>query len=118
MKIRDIINMLNGDAIVLCHDLDYEIDTACSADLMSDVMAFCKGNSILITGLVNLQVIRTSELMDMKVVIFARGKKPNDAMINLAKELNITVILTKELMYEACGKLYESGLNGLSGGNE
>lgn len=112
MKIGDINSIINGQLLVQCHDMDYEVDTACAADLMSDVMAFYKGNSVLITGLVNAQVIRTSEMMDIKVIIFVRGKKPNSQMLELAKDVGISIITTNYLMYMTCGKLYSGGLLG------
>lgn len=112
MKVKQIIEIVNGKFLVLSHDLDYDVDTACGADLMSDVMAFYEGNSVLITGLVNLQVIRTAEMMDIKVIVFVRGKKPNSQMISLANELGITIIITNDLMYVTCGKLYSNGLLG------
>ena len=112
MKIEEINSIINGRLLVLCHDLDHEVDTACGADLMSDVMAFYKGNAVLITGLVNPQVIRTAEMMDIKVIVFVRGKKPNDQMIDLAKDVGISIIITDELMYTTCGKLYTGGLSG------
>jgi len=112
MKIKEIISTVKGELLVLCHDLDYEVDTACGADLMSDVMAFYKGNAVLITGLINPQVIRTAEMMDIKVIIFVRGKKPNNQMIELAKDVGISIIITDELMYMTCGKLYTAGLVG------
>lgn len=112
MKIEEIAQIVNGDIKVLCHELNFEVDSACGADLMSDVMAFSKENAVLITGLMNLQVLRTSEMMDIKVVLFIRGKEPTEMVLNLAKELGITIICTKELMFSTCGKLYAKGLKG------
>ena len=87
MKIRDIISLL--DAEVLCgeENLDVEIHTACGSDMMSDVLAFVKDQSALLTGLVNSQVIRTAVMMDMLCVIFVRGKKPTAEMLELAEKM-------------------------------
>ena len=80
--------------------------------MMSDVLAFVKDQSVLLTGLVNPQVVRTAEMMDMHCIIFVRGKRPDDAMIRLASEYNIVLIRTEERMFSACGKLYAAGLDG------
>lgn len=89
-----------------------DINTACGSDLLSDVLAFVKDQSLLLTGLVNTQVIRTAEMMDIIAICFVRGKDPTDEIIELAKEKGIAVLMTEYPMYLACGKLYEKGLGG------
>ena len=80
--------------------------------MMSDVLAFVKDQSVLLTGLVNLQVVRTADMMDMVCIVFVRGKEPSDAMIELASERGMVLMKTKERMFTACGKLYDNGLRG------
>ncbi len=87
-----------------------EITSACGADLMSDVMAFVKDQVLLMTGLINVQVIRTAMLMDIQAVCFVRGKAPNAEMVSLAKENGIVLLKTRLPLYIACGKLYEAGI--------
>lgn len=112
MKIRRIKELL--DAKVLCgeENLDNEVYSACGSDMMSDVLAFVKDQAVLLTGLVNPQVIRTAEMMDMKCIVFVRSKMPTADMIELAKESGIVLLASKLRMYEACGKLYAGGLTG------
>ena len=112
MKIREIAKLLN--AKVLCGEefLDNEIYSACGSDMMSDVLAFVKDQGILLTGLLNSQVIRTAEMMDMRCIVFVRNKQPNEDVLALARENNITVLASPERMYEACGRLYTAGLKG------
>ena len=75
-------------------------------------MAFSKSNALLLTGLVNPQVIRTAEMMDIKAVVFVRGKKPLDNMIEMAEEKGIVLLATDYPMFVASGKLYKSGIHG------
>ena len=89
-----------------------EINTACGCDLMSDVLAFVKDQSLLLTGLINPQVIRTAEMMDIVAICFVRGKTPPQDVIALAKDRGIALITTKLPLYLACGKLYKEGLGG------
>jgi len=112
MKISEIAQALNGEILTRNHDSELEIKSACSADLMSDVMAFSKENSMLLTGLINPQVVRTAEMMDMKVIVFVRGKKPTESMIELAEEKGIAVIATDYPLFEASGRLYMKGIQG------
>ncbi len=110
MKIATIRELLNAE--VLCGEeaLDKEVYSACGSDMMSDVLAYVKDQAVLLTGLVNAQVIRTAEMMDMVCIVFVRSKRPTPEMIQLAAESNIVLLSTELRMYEACGKLYTNGL--------
>ena len=112
MTVNDVKTIL--DACILCGEqyLGKEVHTACGADMMSDVLAFVKDQSVLLTGLCNLQVIRTAEMMDIVCIVFVRGKKPDESMIALAKESGIVLLSTDHRMFTACGMLYEKGLHG------
>ena len=112
MKIREIASLLGAD--VLCGDalLDEDVQSACGSDMMSDVLAFVKDQSVLITGLLNQQAIRTAAMMDMVCVVFVRGKRPGEDILEVAKENGIAVMTTTHRMFNACGMLYEAGLNG------
>lgn len=112
MTIKDVKEIL-GAKVVCCEDNLYkEVHTACGADMMSDVLAFVKDQSVLLTGLCNLQTIRTAEMMDIICIVFVRGKKPDEVMIQLAEENGIVLLTTGHRMFSACGMLYEKGLRG------
>ena len=112
MKISMIRDLL--DAEVLCGEdnLDHDVFTACGSDMMSDVLAYVKDQAVLLTGLMNPQVIRTAEMMDMVCIVFVRAKKPSEAMVEMAADSGIIVMSTEKRMYEACGMLYSNGLVG------
>ncbi len=111
MTIREIIKILDAKVILAC-DLDASVNSACGSDMMSDVLAYVKDQSVLLTGLINPQVVRTAEMMDMKCIIFVRGKEPDESIIRLAKDMQITILKTGLKMFTACGLLYENGLRG------
>ena len=112
MKIQQIAELLN--AKVLCGEerLDGTVKSACGCDMMSDVLAFVKEQAVLITGLCNPQVVRTAEMMDMRCIVFVRGKTPPSEVVELARESGIVVLASSERMYVACGLLYANGLSG------
>ncbi|MDE6595294.1 MAG: hypothetical protein K2K44_04715, partial [Oscillospiraceae bacterium] len=91
---------------------DREVHTACGSDMMSDVLAFVKDQSVLLTGLCNPQSVRTAEMMDIVCIVFVRGKTPDESVIELAKERKIVLLSTPMRMFAACGILYENGLRG------
>ena len=112
MKLREIKDVL--EATVLCGEehLDLEVLDACGSDFMSDVLAYVKNQALLLTGLVNPQVIRTADMVDMKCVVFVRGKVPDSSILDLAREREIVVMTSPLRMYCACGVLYLNGLRG------
>lgn len=112
MKISDVRDILDAKVVFGDNLLETEVYSACGSDMMSDVLAYVKDQSVLLTGLVNSQVIRTAEMMDMVCIVFVRSKMPSEEMIALARESKIALLATDKRMYEACGKLYASGLRG------
>ena len=86
MKVSEIMKVLDAELIYGEEFLDRDVISACGSDMMSDVLAYVKEQAVLLTGLVNPQVVRTAEMMDMKCIVFVRGKKPDESMIELAKE--------------------------------
>lgn len=112
MKISTIKELL-GAEVLCCEDsLSRHVYSACGCDLMSDVLAYVKDQAVLLTGLVNPQVIRTAVMMDMVCVVFVRSKAPTEEMLELAKEAGIVVMTSEKRLYEACGILYSNGLIG------
>ncbi len=111
MKLKEITEILDA-RLLSGSDTGMEIVSACGSDLMSDVMAYVKENVLLLTGLVSPQVIRTAEMMDIKAVVFVRGKTPGENILELAEEKGIAVMTTDNPMFIACGKLYNAGLTG------
>ena len=115
MTIAEAVKILDGQFFIGESEANKIVNSACGADLMSDVMAFVKERVLLLTGLVNPQVIRTAELLDIQAIIFVRGKTPGKDMIEMAEEAGIVLAGSKLSMYISCGKLYEAGLK--AGGN-
>ena len=112
MKISTMKELLDAKILTSDEYADREVYSACGSDLMSDVLAYVKDQAVLLTGLVNPQVIRTAVMMDMVCVVFVRSKMPSEEMIELANESGIVVMATDKRLYEACGLLYTNGLIG------
>ena len=123
LKIRDIMVLLKARVLTPDDDLekgmptpdeilDKEVLSACGSDMMSDVLAYVKNQSVLLTGLNNPQVVRTADMMGMVCIVFVRGKKPDQSVLKLAKSCGIVVLATDHTMFTSCGRLYEKGLRG------
>jgi predicted transcriptional regulator len=111
LTLEDISKAVN--AKILCGERKLsEIDAhrAYACDLMSDVLALGSPEALLITGLTNIQIVRTAQMLDIPGVLFVRGKTPMQDTISLADESDISLIVTNMSMFQACGILYEKGV--------
>ena len=114
MTIRELIPLLKAKVLCGEESLDQEVRSACGSDLMSDVLAFVKDKCVLITGLTNVHVMRTAEMLDIHCVVFARGKIPPQEVLEEAEELGIVVLAAENTTYTTCGLMYEAGISGSS----
>ena len=113
MTIRDMVEILHARVLIGQEKLDTPVYTACCSDLMSDVLAFVDEKTVLLTGLTNPHVVRTSEMLDLKCLVFVRGKHPADDILESAEEQGLVVLTTRMTAFSACGMLYEHGLRGV-----
>ncbi|MDR3050298.1 MAG: hypothetical protein LBU67_01075 [Oscillospiraceae bacterium] len=111
MTVQKIATLLDA-RVVVADDLGTEIHSACGSDLMSDVLAFVKDRTVLLTGLINPHVIRTAEMLDITCIVFTRGKVPAEDLADMAKARGIAILTTRHTLYLACGILYQHGLAG------
>jgi predicted transcriptional regulator len=110
----DACKLLAADVVWGDEHLCSEIQTACGADLMSDVLAYTKEKTLLLTGLTNIQVVRTAEISDLAAIVFVRGKRPGRELIQMAAGKGIPILVTDLPMFESCGILFKNGVKGCS----
>lgn len=110
MTIREIAERIDAVVYAEPEQMDEDLTGAFGSDMMSDVLAFAEDRDVLLTGLLNPQIVRTAHMLDMSCIIVVRGKTATDEIKRLAAENEIALLETKLTMYEACGKLYEGGL--------
>lgn len=111
MVLKEIIQLINGE-LLTDGPVDTEIKFGCGSDLMSDVLAYVEDDTLLLTGLTNNQVIRTAEMLDLRAIVFVRGKLPNSEVIEMATDKEIVLISTNHSLFTTAGILYQNGLVG------
>lgn len=112
MRLSEVKEIIEAEVLTGEDMLHMDIGYVFSSDLMSDVLALVVCDTILLTGLTNIQTIRTAEMMDIKCIIYVRGKTPDDQTISLAMDKGICLMNTRNIMFTTCGILYNSGLKG------
>jgi hypothetical protein len=113
MNLLDLIEITSGQLITHDADLTREIKGGCGADLMSDVLASIQPEAVLLTGLCNPQVVRTSQMADVAAIVLVRGKNPPKETVDLAELEKIPLIISPFGMFELCGRLFQAGLPSL-----
>ena len=112
MRLIEVQKVVDAEIVSGGEWMEREVTTVCAADLMSDVLAFAKESTLLLTGLTNIQVIRTAEMSDVVAVVFIQGKRPSLELLELAGKKNIPLLVTQYSLYESCGRLYQKELKG------
>jgi len=114
MKLHEIRDLLQCEVLAGEDNLSIDIYQVVASDGMSEILAFAKSRELMITGLTNIQSIRTADIAGVSAVLYCRGKRPENKVIDFAKEKRIPVLVTKMVMFDICGVLYNRGLKGVS----
>ena len=110
MTIQEILTRTAGEIRCGEHRKDETVGRAFCSDLMSDVLTLGCQDVLLVTGLANVQAIRTAEMADISYILFVRNKTITDEMIQLARENNMVLIQCKSSMFKVAGELFTAGL--------
>ncbi|HNV81959.1 MAG: DRTGG domain-containing protein [Tenuifilaceae bacterium] len=110
MKIREVADIVQGVVLSADDMLDHEVEFAFASDLMSDVLTIPTEKLVLITGLSNIQTVRTAEMADVQCVVVVRNKKVTNEMVELANENHIVIIECSSSMFKTSGLLYQNGI--------
>ena len=110
MLLQDVLELLQARVLTGEEFLQKEIVDCYGSDMMSEVLAYCKSNSLLCTGLTNMQVVRTADMTELGAIVFVRNKIPSPEVIERAQEDMLPLLVTEMTLFEACGILYQAGL--------
>jgi predicted transcriptional regulator len=114
VNLNDIKDVLHCEVLAGEDDLSIDVRYVVASDGMSEILAFAKSKELMITGLTNIQSIRTADIAGVCAVLYCRGKRPDSRVIEFAKKKNIPVLVTRMVMFDICGILYNKGLKGVS----
>lgn len=113
MTVKEIADILQARFLCCEEEGGRQINSAFASDMMSDVLAFVTEDTLLLTGLINSQSVRTAEMLDLPALVFVRGKNPHQDAVERAKMIGMPALTTQMTMYEACGRLFAAGLGGV-----
>ena len=111
MTVKEIASILGAKFLCCEEEGDRQVHSAFASDMMSDVLAFVTEDTLLLTGLINSQSVRTAEMLDLPALVFVRGKNPHQDAVDRARMIGIPALSTQMTVFEACGRLYQAGLS-------
>ncbi len=114
MTIREIARILDARWLCCEEEADRRIRYAFASDMMSDVLAHVSEDTMMLTGLINSQSVRTAEMLDVPCLVFVRGKIPHKDALQRAELIGLPMLLTTCSMFEACGRLYAAGMGAVA----
>lgn len=113
MKLSKVREILDADILAGEHQLNRDVNVVFGTDLISHILAYVEEDPLLLTGLSNLQVIKTADMLDLTGVVFVRGTIPDQEVVNLAVKKELPLLTTSLSMFDSCGRLYQAGLRGV-----
>ena len=114
MKLSEVKDILQCEILAGRDSLSREVLNVVASDGMSEILAFAKSGELMVTGLTNIQSIRTADIAGVSAVVYCRGKRPDEKAIEFAINKDIPVFATKMVMFDICAILYNAGLRGVS----
>jgi predicted transcriptional regulator len=114
VTLDEIRDLLGCEVLAGEESLGIDVQCVVASDGMSEILAFARSKELMITGLTNIQSIRTADIAGVSAVIYCRGKRPDGRVIEFAKTKKIPILVTKMVMFDICGILYNKGLKGMS----
>lgn len=112
MRLDEVQRILECEVLTPEMDLSRQVETVVASDGMSEILAFHIPGALMITGLTNIQSVRTGDVSDVRAILYIRGKRPNDKVIELAREKKIPLLMTRFGMFDTCGMLRDHGMKG------
>jgi len=111
MKLDEISAALGCETLSAANS-DVDVDVVVAYDGMSEILAFHCPHALMLTGLTNIQSVRTAVVADVHAIVYVRGKRPPEKVLQLAREKGIPVLATTLGMFDCCGILHRAGLKG------
>ena len=112
MKLDEIAELLSCETLMPV-DRAIDVDAVVASDGMSEILAFHRPHALMLTGLTNIQSVRTAVVADVAALVYVRDKRPEQKVLDLAVQNGIPVLVTALGMFDSCGILYEAGLEGV-----
>ncbi|MBA7648508.1 hypothetical protein ES703_56294 [subsurface metagenome] len=115
MKLNEIAGKIGARVLQPGKAAEAEIKRVFAGDKMSDLLSEASDTTLLVTNLVNAQVLRIAQIMDVPGICLLNNAAPKPEWVNQAAEHGTAIMVSTVGMFETCGHLYQC-LYGKGGG--
>ena len=110
MKLQQVAELLDAKVLSCAELLEKEVENVFCTDVMADVLAYSTPDTVLITRLHNLSVVRSALMTDNHCIVFSDGLVPGPEILALADTHNLVVMTVESTMFAATETLLDAGL--------
>lgn len=115
LTLREAARILEAEVLGGEQCLDETFESCAASDLMSDLLAFARPGTLLLTGLATNQTVRTARIIEASGIVYVRSRRPTNEGIALARQVGLPILTTSLSMYAACCRLCGRGIPGVEG---
>ena len=108
MKVSDLAEKTGLSSLNEYKDRD--VEGVYISDMVSDIITGAKANGVLVTLQTHKSLIAAANLVDVAAVVFVRGKRPAEDVIELAGKAGIGLFVADMDTWSFAMKLTEIGV--------
>jgi len=108
MKLTDLIPIISAKVLTSGGTPDAEIKRIYAGDRVSDLLNQGDAETLLVTNLTGVHILRAAELMDVPAICLLNGVSPETELITAAERNTVVLLVSPYDMFETCGRLHRS----------
>lgn len=105
MKLNELAEEIGAKVLNNTKGSSVEIDRIYAGDRMSDLLNEASDTTLLVTNLINPQLVRMAEIMDVPGICLLNGITPESVLVKAATKHGTTIIVSPDSMFETCKRL-------------
>ena len=107
MKLGELAQKIGAKVLTTGAGADHAVTKIYAGDRVSDLLNEASAQTLLVTNLVNLQMVRMAELMEVPGICFVDGVDPGPEVVELADKHGTLLMVSPLGVFETCGLIYQ-----------
>jgi redox-sensing transcriptional repressor len=106
MKLEDLADSIGARVITPGREGGTEIARIYAGDRVSDLLNEASEQTLLVSNLASVQMLRVAELMDVPGICFVNDVVPDTGVVELARRNGTLLLVSPAGVFETCGLIY------------
>jgi redox-sensing transcriptional repressor len=107
MKLEDLAHSIGARVISPGRPGSTEIAKIYAGDRVSDLLNEASAQTLLVSNLASVQMLRVAELMDVPGICFVNDVEPDADVVDLARQNGTLLLVSPAGVFETCGLIYQ-----------